>query len=204
MQEFNLNELEISAISEIANISMGNAATSISLLVQREVNISTPKLAICDNGSSIDAAADKQVVASVDYVKGIMGRNMLFLLEDEAKMMADFMMGSDGHGMFFDMEFSDMHLSAISEVMNQAMGAAATAMGLMLDRVVDISTPDARKIEAGQSISFDSNKDTRFVQVTFEVYIGDSMTLRMAQAFPFLLAKAIADIFLIKKGTMDK
>jgi len=204
MQELNLNELEISAISEIANISTGNAATSMSLLVQREVNISTPVLNICDNGSAIEAVDDKQVVASVDYVKGIMGRNMLFMLKDEVKMIADFMMGSDGHGMFFDMEFGDMHLSAISEVMNQAMGAAATAMGLMLDRVVDISTPEAQVIDDGKNVSYDSNKDTRFVEVVFDVSIGDEMKIKMIQAYPFILAKAIADIFLIKKGTMDK
>lgn len=204
MQELNLNEIEISAISEIANISAGNAATSISLLVQREVGISTPELKICNNGSSIAAASGKQVVASVDYVKGIMGRNILFMMADEAKMIADFMMGSDGHGMFFDMDFCDMHLSAISEVMNQAMGASATAMGLMLDRVVDISTPDAKQIESGQDISYNSDKDNRFVEVSFTVTIGSDMKIKLSQVFPFILAKAIADVFLIKKGNPAK
>lgn len=204
MQELSLNEIETSAIGEIANISAGNAATSLSVLVQNEVDISIPKVEIKNNNTPIAKANLKEVAASVDYVKGISGRNTLFAKKDEVKMIADLMMGSDGHGMFFDMEFSDIHLSALSEVMNQAMGASSTSMGLMLDRVVDISTPSTQTYEDGQDICYKSDKDSRYVEISFDVNIGELMTLQMVQTYPFILAKAIADIFLIKKGDMDK
>lgn len=204
MQDLNLNEMEISAIGEVANISIGNAATSMSLLVQNEVQISTPKLLIKNNGDDIEVAGSKEVVVTVDFVKGIMGRNLLFMQKNDAKMIADLMMGSDGHGMFFEMDFSEMHLSAVSEAMNQAMGSAATAIGLMMDRVVDISTPECKDISQGAKVSYDTNKDTRFVQLSFEVSVGELFKMEIVQAYPYILAKAIADIFLIKKGTMDK
>lgn len=204
MQDLKLNELEISAIGEIANISIGNAATSLSILVQREVDISTPVVTIKDNGSMVSMGGDEELVAFVDYVKGIMGRNMLLARKDDAKMIADMMMGSDGHGMFYDMEFGEMHISAFSEVMNQAMGAASTAMGMMLDRLIDISIPNTIEISSDQPITYDSNKDNRFVEVVFDIIIDKENTLRMIQTYPFILAKAIADVFLIKKGTMDK
>lgn len=204
MQDLKLNELEISAIGEIANISIGNAATSLSLLVNREVDISTPLVKIKDNDSQVSVSGGEELVAYVDYVKGIMGRNMLFAKKDEVKMLADMMMGSDGHGMFYDMDFSDMHLSAFSELMNQIMGAASTAMGMMLDRLVDISTPEAIELSDGNQITYDSSKDNRYVEVLFDVVVNNEMQLKIIQAYPFILAKAIADVFLIKKGTMDK
>lgn len=204
MQDLKLNELEISAIGEIANISIGNAATSLSLLVNREVDISTPLVKIKDNDSQVSVSGGEELVAYVDYVKGIMGRNMLFAKKDEVKMLADMMMGSDGHGMFYDMDFSDMHLSAFSELMNQIMGAASTAMGMMLDRLVDISTPEAIELSDGKQITYDSSKDNRYVEVLFDVVVNNEMQLKIFQAYPFILAKAIADVFLIKKGTMDK
>lgn len=204
MQNLNLNEMEISAIGEVANISIGNAATSMSLLVQNEVQISTPELLIKNNGDDIEVAGSKEVVVTVDFVKGIMGRNLLFMQKNDAKMIADLMMGSDGHGMFFEMDFSEMHLSAVSEAMNQAMGSAATAIGLMMDRVVDISTPECKDISQGAKVSYDTNKDTRFVQISFEISVGELFKMEVVQAYPYILAKAIADIFLIKKGTMDK
>jgi len=204
MQDLNLNEMEISAIGEVANISIGNAATSMSLLVQNEVQISTPELLIKNNGDDIEVAGSKEVVVTVDFVKGIMGRNLLFMQKNDAKMIADLMMGSDGHGMFFEMDFSEMHLSAVSEAMNQAMGSAATAIGLMMDRVVDISTPECKDISQGAKVSYDTNKDTRFVQISFEISVGELFKMEVVQAYPYILAKAIADIFLIKKGTMDK
>lgn len=204
MQDLKLNELEISAIGEIANISIGNAATSLSLLVNREVDISTPLVKIKDNDSQVSVSGGEELVAYVDYVKGIMGRNMLFAKKDEVKMLADMMMGSDGRGMFYDMDFSDMHLSAFSELMNQIMGAASTAMGMMLDRLVDISTPEAIELSDGKQITYDSSKDNRYVEVLFDVIVNNEMQLKIIQAYPFILAKAIADVFLIKKGTMDK
>lgn len=204
MQDLKLNELEISAIGEIANISIGNAATSLSLLVNREVDISTPLVKIKDNDSQVSVSGGEELVAYVDYVKGIMGRNMLFAKKDEVKMLADMMMGADGHGMFYDMDFSDMHLSAFSELMNQIMGAASTAMGMMLDRLVDISTPEAIELSDGKQITYDSSKDNRYVEVLFDVVVNNEMQLKIIQAYPFILAKAIADVFLIKKGTMDK
>ncbi len=204
MQDLKLNELEISAIGEIANISTGNAATSLSLLVQREVEISTPSVNIKDNESKVSVSGDEELVAFVDYVKGIMGRNMLFAKKDEVKMIADMMMGSDGHGMFYQMDFSEMHISAFAEVMNQIMGAASTAMGMMLDRLVDISTPKTMELSKENTVTYDSSKDNRYVEVIFEVIVGNDMKLKIVQAYPFILAKAIADVFLIKKGTMDK
>ncbi len=59
-------------------------------------------------------------------------------------------MGGDGTNT--DGELGELHLSAISEAMNQMMGSAATSLSSMLDKVIDISPPSADLIDLQQTI----------------------------------------------------
>ena len=45
MPELTLNEMEISAIGEVANISLGNAATAMGILMHNDIDISIPYVA---------------------------------------------------------------------------------------------------------------------------------------------------------------
>ncbi len=199
MAEITFNDMEISAIGEVSNISMGNAATAMSVIVNREIDISVPNVAIKNKDEFVRNHKEDSVVVRVDYVKGLQGYSIFFLKENDVKMIADLMMGSDGHGMMTQMEFSEMHLSAISEAMNQMMGASATAMSTMLDHLVDISTPNATTMSAGEYIAFEIPGEEKFIQIDFQMRVGDLMVADMVQAYPLKLAKAIADLFIIKK-----
>lgn len=201
MQEVTLNDMEISAIGEVANISLGNAATSLSVLLRDEVNVSVPHVEIKDRGEVVKAVGIDDVFVRVDYVKGIKGYCVLFLKEEEVKMIADIMMGSDGYGMFYQQDLSELHLSAISEAMNQMMGSAATALGIMLERMVDISTPETFQVKAEDDVSFQFPEDDKFVQINFTMQLGKNVKTQVIQMYPLVLAKALADLFLIKKQT---
>ncbi len=122
------------------------------------------------------------------------------LNEEDAKAIADLMMGSDGHGSFAQMELGEMHLSAVSEAMNQMMGAAATSMSVMLERKTDISTPEAKFMEDGEYLACEFPDDDRFVKVGFKLKIGDIIDSPVVQLYPHDLGKAISDLFLIKKA----
>lgn len=204
MAEIELNDMEISAIGEVGNICFGNAMTTLGVLVHNVIDLSTPKVEIKNKGELIKEHDDKAITARVDYVKGIQGSSILFLKEDDVKMITDLMMGSDGYGMFYQQDFNEMHLSAASEAMNQMMGASATAMGIMLDKVVDISTPTTEQVSGANVIKGEFPSDDRFVQVAFEVKIGDLIITDMVQVYPLILAKAIADLFIIKKGQKEE
>ena len=201
MQEVTLNEMEISAIGEVANISLGNAATSLSILLRDNVNVSVPNVEVKIKGDLVKDTNVDDVMVRVDYIKGIRGYSLLYLKEDEIKMIADIMMGSDGHGMFYQQDLSELHLSAISEAMNQMMGSAATAMGIMLERMVDISTPSMVRISTGDKCNLEFPEDDRFVQINFKVKLGKEIETQVVQMYPLVLAKAVADLFLIKKQT---
>ncbi|HOO79225.1 MAG TPA: chemotaxis protein CheC [Lachnospiraceae bacterium] len=200
MENVMMNELELSAIGEVANISLGNAATSLGVLIRDDIDISIPYVEVKKSGDIIKQRTDKSIITRVDYVKGLQGCSILFLKEEDVKVMTDLMMGSDGHGMFYQQELSELHLSAMAESMNQMMGAAATAMGAMLGQVVDISTPQTIHMSAGEYFTETFPEHDRFIQITFEVQMGSMIKTVMVQLYPYILAKAIADLFIMHKA----
>jgi flagellar motor switch protein FliN/FliY len=200
MVHYNFTEMEIDAIGEISNICLGSSASTLSILVRNTVDITPPKVEIIEKNEYTKNVSSKKVFVKVNYVEGVKGCSILMLEEQDAKAIADLMMGSDGKGMFAQMDFGEIHLSAVSEAMNQMMGAAATSMSIMLDRKTDISTPEAKFMEDGEYLACEFPNDDRFVKVGFKMHIGDIISSPMVQIYPHDLGKAISDLFLLKKS----
>ncbi len=193
-------ELEIDAIGEISNICLGNSASTLSMLVRQTVDITPPRVEIIEKSEYTKNVSSKKVFVKVNYVEGVKGCSILILEEQDAKAIADLMMGSDGRGDFARMELGELHVSAVSEAMNQMMGAAATSMSVMLERKTDISTPEAKFMEDGEYLACEFPDDDRFVKVGFKLKIGDIIDSPVVQLYPHDLGKAISDLFLIKKA----
>uniref|UniRef100_UPI003FEFEABC flagellar motor switch phosphatase FliY n=1 Tax=Roseburia sp. TaxID=2049040 RepID=UPI003FEFEABC len=136
---------EMDAIGEIANISMGTAATTLSSLVNRKVDISTPIVSFASWDDIVAAYERPCVFIRIAYTVGLDGSNILVLRENDVKAITDLMMGGDGTNTAG--ELGELHLSAISEAMNQMMGSAATSLSSMLSKVIDISPPQADLID---------------------------------------------------------
>jgi len=191
-----LSSQEIDTIGEVANISMGSAATTLFSLVNKKVEISTPVVTET-NWNDLASGYDKScVVVRIGYTKGLDGSNILVLKEDDVKVITDLMMGGDGTNI--DGEITDLHLSAISEAMNQMMGASATSLSSMLSKMVDISPPtatltDLTQIEPGDIDAF--LKDN-FVRIAFKMEIGDLVNSEMMQLYPISLAKEMCEAVL--------
>ena len=197
---YTFSELEIDAIGEISNICLGNSASTLSKLLNRNIDITPPKVEIVEKSEYTSDVSSEKVFVKVSYVEGVMGCSILMLEEDDAKAIADLMMGSDGHGAFAQMEFGELHLSAVSEAMNQMMGAAATSMSIMLDRKTDISTPETKHMSKGKYIGYEFPKEDKLVKVSFVMTVGDVFSSPMVQLYPHDLGKAISDLFLIRKA----
>ncbi|MCI8969497.1 MAG: flagellar motor switch phosphatase FliY [Lachnospiraceae bacterium] len=200
MGDYFFTELEIDAIGEISNICLGNSASTLSMLVRQTVDITPPRVEIIEKSEYTKNVSSKKVFVKVNYVEGVKGCSILILEEQDAKAIADLMMGSDGRGDFARMELGELHVSAVSEAMNQMMGAAATSMSVMLERKTDISTPEAKFMEDGEYLACEFPDDDRFVKVGFKLKIGDIIDSPVVQLYPHDLGKAISDLFLIKKA----
>ena len=196
-----LSPEESDALGEIANISMGTAATTLSVLVNNRVEITTPKLSYVTLDDLKEQNPAPCVFIYISYRTGLEGKNILVLKEHDVKVITDLMMGGDGTNT--DAELTDLHLSAISEAMNQMMGSAATSMSSMINEKVDISPPSSTRVDLTDTMMEDGLHDMvgqTFVQVSFRMTIGDLVDSEIMQLYPFDFAKLIYTRF---RSTME-
>ena len=196
-----LSPEESDALGEIANISMGTAATTLSVLVNNRVEITTPKLSYVTLNDLKEQNPAPCVFIYISYRTGLEGKNILVLKEHDVKVITDLMMGGDGTNT--EGELSELHLSAISEAMNQMMGSAATSLSSMLEKKVDISPPSSTRVDLTDTMMEDGLHDMvgqTFVQVSFRMTIGDLVDSEIMQLYPFDFAKLIYTRF---RSTME-
>lgn len=195
-----LTKKEMDILGEIANISMGNAATTLSLMVNHVVNITTPRVQIINRSEALDDYEKTCLFVQIHYIKGLSGNNLFILKERDVVCMADLMMGGPGKT---EGEIGELEKSALSEAMNQMMGTSATSMATMIGIPVDISTPEVNAIDV-ESIkvfekAFECEQDL-FVKVSFKVDIEDLIDSTMVQLYPLQFAKNMCKVFMINKG----
>ena len=181
---------EKDAIGEIANISMGTAATTLFSLVNRKVEISTPVVSTATWDDIVKNYERPCVFIRIAYTVGLDGSNILVLKENDVKIITDLMMGGDGTNT--DSELGELHLSAISEAMNQMMGSSATSLSSMLSKTIDISPPVADLIDLQESIDegqIDEFLSGEFVKISFKMEIGDLVDSVIMQLYPVSFAK---------------
>lgn len=192
-----LSEAERDAVGEIANINMGTAATTLSTLLNNKVTITTPRVSYVTINELSEQYDRPCVFIHISYIEGIDGNNILILKEHDVKIITDLMMGGDGTNT--DGELSELHLSAISEAMNQMMGSAATSLSSMLERKVDISPPSASLVDLNDTI--DDTEILNFledqiVQVSFDMKIGDLVDSQIMQLYPCDFARELYNKFM--------
>ncbi len=192
-----LTDVEKDAIGEVANISMGSSATTLYSLVNRKVNITTPVVSLSTWDELLVDYERPCVFIQIKYTMGLDGTNILVLKEHDVKVITDLMMGGDGTNT--EGELGELHLSAISEAMNQMMGSAATSLSTMLKAVIDISPPessllDLTKLKTGSDIS--PFLGGTFVKICFRMQIDDLVDSTIMQLYPIEFAKKLVNTFI--------
>ncbi len=188
---------EKDAIGEISNISLGSSATTLFALVNQRVNISTPTVSVCKWDDLSDQYDRPCVFIQISYKEGLDGKNVLILQEKDVKIIADLMMGGDGSNTAG--ELNDLHLSAISEAMNQMMGASSTSLSQMFEMKIDISPPSASLVDLNDVVSggdMDLFLREEFVKVSFRMEIGDLIDSELIQMYPLDFAKSLYTKFI--------
>ncbi len=187
-----LSDLEKDTLGEVANISMGTAATTLSSLVGKRVEITTPRVTITTRNKLQTEYPLPYVVVNVRYTAGLVGENLLIIKKQDAAIIVDLMMGGDGSNP--PEELNELHLSAVSEAMNQMMGSAATSMSTIFHQKVSISPPTLRLINLAEeqldpAIECGSEQ---LVQVVFQISIEDLLKSEMMQIIPLPFAKEMS------------
>ena len=171
-----LEDWEIDAIGEILNISMGSSATAISSLLDRQVIISTPTVEMRTFRSLDYAALEPAMLVKIEYVEGISGNNVMIFRQRDMQIILNLLMGNEEEPTD-DFVFDELSMSAACEVMNQMMGAAATALSEFLSKVVNISTPVASVIDSDENYyqSLGADEGSEIVSISFHISIEGVM-----------------------------
>ncbi len=188
-----LTDAEKDAIGEVANISMGSSATTLYSLVNQKVNITTPQVELANWENVIDNYERPCVFIQIKYTVGLDGTNILILKEHDVMVITDLMMGGDGTNT--EGEIGELQLSAISEAMNQMMGAAATSLSTMINQKVDISPPQATLLEMINDDPSDIAEflTGTFVKISFKMQVGELVDSTLMQLYPIDFAKTLKD-----------
>ena len=118
---------------------------------------------------------------------------MMVLKQDDVQLILNQLMGNP-LVVSPDFEFDEMNISAVSEVMNQMMGASATALSDLLGISVDISTPTPYLIEQTNFCQLaELDPDETIVAVTFNLSVDGVMNSEFMSVMSVDLAKSLSD-----------
>ncbi len=191
-----LSDLEKDLLGEVGNISMGTAATALSAVVGKPVNITTPTITLSTLNELKKSFKTPNIVLDVQFVSGIVGGNLFIINIEDSAVIANLMMGGDGV-VEPPSELSELEISAVQEAMNQMIGSAATSMATMFSREVNISPPISSVCdENSEEISTDISADEEIVNVSFRMTIGDLVDSNIVQILPIATAKKIVSIMM--------
>jgi flagellar motor switch protein FliN/FliY len=186
-----LSPEEIDALGEIGNICMGTSATTLYTLLGQKVMITTPQVSTTTWKELSTHYLEPYVAIRVQYITGIKGFNLLIMQEPDVKVITDLMMGGTGQ-IDFSIDLSELHLSAISEAMNQMVGSSATSLSSMIEKRVDISPPEPLLIsfsEDYEKLRFDM--DDQIVKIAFSLTVGNLIDSQIMQLLPVAFAKRL-------------
>ena len=194
-----LTDIEKDAIGEVSNICMGTSATTLYSLVNKKVNITTPVVQMTTWKEVMGEYEKPCVFIQIKYTVGLNGTNILVLKEHDVKVITDLMMGGDGTNI--DGELNELHLSAISEAMNQMMGSSSTSLSSMLGKTIDISPPEASLVDLQTKEPRDLSPfmEDNFVKIAFRMQIDDLVDSVLMQLYPLDFAKSLFQTFMAQQ-----
>lgn len=194
LQEINedvtLTDQEKDLLGEVGNISMATAATTLSTILAKRVNITTPQVQMTTLRELQENLAIPNVVLQVKFEEGLKGSNVLLINVSDASIIANLMMGGDGTNP--SSELSEIEISAVSEAMNQMIGSASTSMATMLNKDINIYPPSTQVWDREMNIIVeDIELEQPIVKIAFRLTVEDLIDSEIMQIFTLNTVKGI-------------
>ena len=203
-ENIEFSSYEMDAVGEILNISMGSAATAVSELLNAKVWITTPKVGVCKVEELNYDNLEPAICVKIVYVEGITGLNMMVLKQNDVQLILNQLLGNP-LVIDPDFQFDELNISAVSEIMNQMMGASATALSDLLGMTVDISVPMPYIIENTRFGDLcEMEPDSTVVAVTFNLTVDGVMESEFMSVLSPELAKTLSGKMMEKFSAVDE
>lgn len=148
-----LNDMQMDVLREIGNIGSGNAATSLSEMLMRPVDIAVPKINILDYNQVTQALGgpEEMIVGLLLSLSGDVSGMMMFLLQKEfAHMTLNALLGESFNEFG---QVGELGYSAMKEVSNIMAASYVNAISTMSGLTINISVPDMCIDMAGAILS---------------------------------------------------
>ena len=169
--EFKLDALHFSVLQEIGNIGAGNAATALSTLIGRKIDMNVPTVQFLDFQQTGEALGGAETpVAAVlislnsENVNGI----MMFIVEiDKSDLLIESLLGKKSEIL------GEMEQSALQEIGNILTASYLGALSTLLDTKVNRSVPSLAIDMAGAILSLPATEfakiadNTLFIESVF-------------------------------------
>jgi flagellar motor switch protein FliN/FliY len=203
----NVDPVILDLVGEVGNIAMGAGATTLSTLLKRKVDISSPTPITLLKSEIKNQFSGKYLIISIDYKDGLKGTNFFLFPANISSVIADLMMGGTGENV--PETFDEISISALAEAINQMMGAASTSLSEFLNAKVDITPPQVEVIDFDDpNISFppelESASDT-IIGIKFKLLIQGLEEGEMWQFVPLDIANNIKDkVLAAQKVDLEK
>jgi chemotaxis protein CheC len=139
-------------LKELGNIGAGNATTALAQLMQCKVDMSVPQVRLLEFKEVGELMGGEELVMAGIYlgIEGDITGSIMFLLEKQAsRHLVSKMMGMPIEGE----EFSEMELSALTEVGNIITGAYLNSLSGLTNLVIYPSVPSVCVDMAGAILS---------------------------------------------------
>jgi len=180
-----LTTAEKDALGEIGNICMGTSATALSTMLDRRVTITTPTVTVIRGNEYLNEFERPVVTTEVQYLQGIDGNTVFLLKKEDALLITSVLLGGDD-------QVEELYISAISEVMNQMVGAASTALADLIHTNVNISPPVTREISPDEDEERLRHNNEIFIRINFKLEIEGLLTSNIMQLLPYDFGKKLA------------
>ncbi len=151
-----LNDMHLDVLREIGNIGSGNAATSLSSMMSKVVDINIPSVRIVDFDTAISClgGAETLTVGVLVNFHGDVSGMMMFLSNiPNAKLIINTLLGQETDQDNDEIIYDEMGNSVIQEIGNILASAYVNSISSLTGLTIDISIPYVAIDMAGSLLS---------------------------------------------------
>lgn len=132
-----LTDEDKKAITEICDLIATSSAAALGIVIGRDAKLTLKEVTNKALKDVIQSAEEDMVGVQIEFGEGIKGNLLLLIPQSLGARIADMMMGGSGEPE--NLELDEVRLSAITETMNQMIGAAITSLSEKTKKKISIA-----------------------------------------------------------------
>jgi chemotaxis protein CheC len=148
-----VNFIQIDVLKEVGNIGSGNAATALSKMINKRIDMGVPEVKVLEfkDVNEMLGSAETNVVGVMLSVFGDISGFIIFILEEvDAKRLLQILMGQIGEECD---DFCEIQISALKELGNILTGSYLSALSTLTSLNIVASVPQIAIDMVGAIIS---------------------------------------------------